>query len=97
MYAIRSYYASVSAGNMVSCFGGNDAEITVNAYGGTGDLSYSLNGGEYQLSNSFTNLSAGQYSIIVTDENGCYQMLNASVGTPDVVNLSYLPYCNAGA
>lgn len=46
--------------------------ITVTASGGTAPLSYSINGGvSYQAGNTFTVTSAGSYSIIVRDANGC--------------------------
>lgn len=44
--------------------------ITVNASGSTG-LLYSLNGGAFQSSNIFNNLSAGNYTIAVKDANNC--------------------------
>ena len=46
--------------------------ITVTASGGTGALSYSINGGvTYQAGNTFTVNSAGSYTIIIRDANGC--------------------------
>ncbi|MDD3685748.1 MAG: HYR domain-containing protein, partial [Bacteroidales bacterium] len=63
--------AQIILSSQVSCFDGNDASIEVLATGGTGILFYSLNGGEPQLTNTFTGLSAGLYEVVVTDENGC--------------------------
>jgi hypothetical protein len=52
----------------VSCNGGTDGTITVNAVGGSGNYQYSLNGGMYQPGNVFTGLiSAGMYLIRVRD------------------------------
>ncbi|MFC5979809.1 hypothetical protein, partial [Flavobacterium salmonis] len=46
--------------------------ITASATGGTGTLSYSINGGgSYQVSNIFTITSIGTYTIRVKDANGC--------------------------
>lgn len=45
--------------------------ITVNAMGGTGTLTYSLNDGDVQTENVFINLIPGEYTIIAEDENGC--------------------------
>ncbi|RMG92629.1 MAG: hypothetical protein D6706_16565, partial [Chloroflexi bacterium] len=56
----------------VACFGGSTGQIEITASGGTGSLSYSINGGTtYQSSNLFTGLTAGTYSIMVKDGNGC--------------------------
>ena len=45
--------------------------ITVTASGGTGALSYSINGTTFQAGNTFTVTSAGTYTITVRDINGC--------------------------
>ncbi len=55
----------------VSCNGGSDGSITVNAAGGTPPYQYSLNGGAYQGGAVFSGLSAGTYTVTVRDANGC--------------------------
>ncbi|NUQ23090.1 MAG: SprB repeat-containing protein [Saprospiraceae bacterium] len=45
--------------------------VTVNAGGGSLPLQYSLNGDNYQLSNVFDNLADGNYTVNVSDANGC--------------------------
>ncbi len=56
----------------VSCTSGNDGTIVINAAGGTSPYQYSIdNGNTYQTSNTFNNLSAANYTIIVQDANGC--------------------------
>lgn len=65
------------------CFGGNNGSITINANGGVSPLHYSIDGGATtQLSNVFNNLSAGNYSAVVTDDFGCTQNY---AGNPVVV------------
>jgi subtilisin-like proprotein convertase family protein len=55
----------------VTICGGNNGTITINA-SGSPTLNYSINGGTtYQVSNSFTNLSQGTYTVIVRDGNSC--------------------------
>ncbi len=58
-------------GSQVSCFGLTDGAISVSANGGTGALSYKLNGGAFQSSNVFPGLGANIYSCLVQDINGC--------------------------
>lgn len=60
--------ASITSG-AIPCFE-NTAFVTVTATGGTGALKYSLNGGVYQASSSFT-VGAGTYRISIKDANGC--------------------------
>ncbi len=57
--------------NQPDCFNVNDGSIAVMATGGNGTYSYSLNGGPFQDSPSFNNLSNGEYEITVQDGDGC--------------------------
>lgn len=58
--------------------GGTGGTITVTASGSTG-FTYSINNGAFQSTNTFTNLNAGNYSVIVKDANGCTQTASAAV------------------
>ena len=59
------------------CFGDSNAAVTVNIFGGTPPFTISFDGGASvtlpltTFSSTYTNLSAGTYSISVTDEPGC--------------------------
>jgi hypothetical protein len=59
-----------SINQLPSC-NGNDGSIGINATGGLGALSYTLNNSTPQSSNTFTGLSAGTYNYEVTDTTGC--------------------------
>lgn len=51
---------------------GNDGAITVNSVtGAAAPLTYSLDGGPFQASSSFTNLAAGTHTLIVNTGTGC--------------------------
>ncbi|MBZ4044781.1 SprB repeat-containing protein, partial [Flavobacterium hibisci] len=59
--------------------------ITASATGGTGTLSYSINGGgSYQTSNVFTITSIGTYTIRVKDANGCTIDSNPVIVAPQL-------------
>ncbi len=60
---------SVTSTTMVTCVGGSDGEIQVNATGGAGSFTYSWNNSTVGPVNS--NLSAAEYCVTVTDANGC--------------------------
>ncbi len=62
-----------------TCIGGASGSILANASGGTAPYTYSLNGGSFQASNSFTGLAAGTYSVTVKANNGCTITSNAIV------------------
>lgn len=54
-----------------TCDGQSDGSITVAASGGTPSYFYSLDGENFDPSGIISNLSAGTYTILVEDENGC--------------------------
>ncbi|MGK0364636.1 MAG: subtilisin-like proprotein convertase family protein, partial [Saprospiraceae bacterium] len=53
-----------------------DGDLIANANGGTGELLYSLDGGELQISPIFPDLENGIYDLLVQDEYGCQRMVN---------------------
>ena len=71
--------------------------ITVTASGGTGTLSYSIDGTNFQASNVFNGLASGSYTITVKDANGCTTAAGATVTIPTPVTASSTktdPLCN---
>jgi gliding motility-associated-like protein len=67
-----------------SCFGSADGEIMVeNIVGGTGDLSFLINGIESPL----IGLSAGTYEISVIDEAGCQYSELVSLNNPPLLTI----------
>ena len=65
-------------GSQLSCASSTDGIITVTATGGTGTLSYSIDGGPYvsgASANVFTGLAAGVHSLSVKDATGCTKAL----------------------
>ena len=71
----------------ISCNGGSEGEIKVTAAGGiggagTGTYSYSKDSGStWQTSNTFSNLSAGTYAIVVKDQG----VANCQTAAKDVI------------
>jgi hypothetical protein len=56
----------------VGCYGASEGEIVITATGGTGVLEYSIDGGtSYQTDPNFFGLTAGDYTLIIKDENAC--------------------------
>ena len=62
-----------------SCPGVNNGSITINPTNGLAPYQYSLNGGAFQLSNIFSNLSAGTYTITLKDALNCSGTLSVTV------------------
>ena len=79
---------AISSTNIVdvSCNGGNNGTLTINANGGSGTLEYSIDNGTTFFSNNlFNNLSAGTYNIVIQDANGCTAVSVANIIEPTVV------------
>lgn len=72
------------------CFGGNNGSIDVSANGGASPYTYSINGGSYQIANSFGNLTSGNYSLSVKDSNGNTANVTASILQPNVISVSVI-------
>lgn len=71
----------------VSCNTGTNGGITATGAGGSGPYEYALNGGGFQSSTTFTNLSAGVYNITLKDNNGCLLTQSVSVTQPPAITL----------
>lgn len=73
----------------VSCYGGATGSATIAASGGAGFLVYSINGGlNYQSGSVFTNLTAGDYTVIVKDAANCLGTAAYSIVQPSMINLT---------
>lgn len=71
----------------VQCNGGNDGVLSINVLGGVGGYLYSLNGSVGQIENEFDNLSAGDYSIVISDLNNCTDTTTYSISEPITINI----------
>lgn len=54
----------------VSCFLGSDGEVKANVSGGTTPYNYDWNSGTF-FTETISNISAGNYNVLITDLNGC--------------------------
>ncbi|MFN8250182.1 MAG: SprB repeat-containing protein, partial [Ferruginibacter sp.] len=60
--------------------GNSNGTITITASGGTPGYQYSLDGTTFQLSNVFSVLATGTYTVTVKDANGCLSTRTVLVG-----------------
>ncbi len=66
----------------VNCFGGNDGTATANPLGGVGPFDFSWTTLPGQSSQLVENLSAGTYTLTVTDANGCETIETTQIQEP---------------
>ena len=79
---LSSYYNSTEP----TCYGYNDAEINFTVNGGTLPYAYLWSTGD-NVANIY-NLTAGSYSCIVTDDNGCSLVELISITQPDAISIT---------
>lgn len=77
---------TLTAQNNVSCNGGNNGNVTINYSGGTPGYSYQWSNG--QTTPSATGLTAGNYTLIVTDANGCTKTNTVIITQPPLLSSS---------
>ena len=91
---------SLSASSVsVSCNGGTDGSIDLTVSGGTIPYTYLWNNPGASTSQDIAGLSAGAYSVTVTDGNGCTETLSVQVVEPTPLALSTVEAhvsCNRG-
>jgi uncharacterized protein YdbL (DUF1318 family) len=76
----------------VLCFGDNDGSVSVNVNGGIPGYSYIWSDPLNQTMQTATGLSAGFYTVTVTDINGCSDICTAEVSEPlEELTLSLIP------
>lgn len=74
------------------CFGSNDGLINIGIVeGGTPPFAYSLDGSPFVDVTSFTDLSAGTYTVGVQDVNGCQWWENVTVESYEAIELDLGP------
>jgi gliding motility-associated-like protein len=81
-----SVLAISSVIDSVSCFAGNDGEINITPSGGTPSFTYLWNGGA--TTQDRTGLTAGNYTVTVTDQNSCTVSSSFTVSQPSALAIS---------
>jgi large repetitive protein len=84
----------------VSCNGGNNGSATINVSGGTPNYSFFWNTSPVQTTATASGLPTGNYSVTVTDNNGCVKINSVNINEPPALqaSISYVKNitCNAG-
>jgi large repetitive protein len=72
----------------VSCFGLSNGAVSITASGGTTPYTYSIDGGTFGTSASFTGLPAGSHPVIVKDAKGCTANVSVTIIQPIALTLA---------
>jgi hypothetical protein len=89
---------TASATTNVTCNGGSNGVITIsNTTGGTAAYTYSKDGTNYQAGTTFSNLTAGSYTIYAKDSYGEVGSTSVTVTQPTIISFTSTgtnPTCN---
>lgn len=74
----------------IYCNGESTASIKVNidSTKGLAPFTYSIDGTNFQNSNVFSNLAAGDYTVTLRDSNGCTNTMDTTILQPDPLNFT---------
>ncbi len=89
--------SSISSSSNISCNGASDGSATVNPSGGTSPYTYFWSTG--QAVTTATGLTAGSYTVTVTDSKGCTSTSAVTITQPAVLTSTTSvvnPTCNGG-
>lgn len=71
-----------------TCFGDDNGQLSIVVNGGTSPFTYTLNDTIIQNTQTFSNLIAGDYSILVEDFNNCSFDTLVSISQPNEITVS---------
>ena len=72
----------------ITCFGADDGTASVEISGGTSPFIFDWSTGE--TAESLAGLAAGEYSLTLTDQAGCFDTLQFSINSPDSLMVELL-------
>jgi len=87
--------SSYIGGDNVSCYGASDGSIDLTVNGGVSPYIYSWNGGT-DSTQDLTNITAGNYAVTVTDQNGCTLVDDTTLTEPPPLTTSFTVPSYAG-
>ena len=82
--------------NFPTCSFPTAGSINVSAAGGTPAYTFSINGGPFGPANTFNALTAGTYTIVVSDANNCTSSTVVTLTTTNTINFNLFNITNVG-
>jgi len=82
----------------VLCNGDDDGSIVIAVEGGTGPYQYAIspNLNQFDNVNTFEDLAPGDYSVIVQDSKGCFELIEFAITEPEMLEMEVVvtpEYC----
>ena len=76
----------ITSNSSLGCYGDSIGDIDINVTGGTGEYTYQWSNGE--TTQDVFNLTAGNYNLIITDDNNCSVDTNFTIVEPNEIIIS---------
>ncbi len=76
--------------SVISCYG-QTTSFEIISSGGQGVLTYSSNALNNQNAPSYDDVPAGDYTIMVTDQNGCHNEIEVLISQPEGIAINAIP------
>jgi outer membrane protein OmpA-like peptidoglycan-associated protein len=77
------FVANLENKSDVNCFGDSTGAVSINVKGGVAPYSYKWSNGS--SAEDISTLKSGNYSVAVTDANGCYQSISVRISQPGIL------------
>jgi large repetitive protein len=87
---------TISTIGNATCSNPTSGFISVSAAGGAGNKTYAINNSTFGVNSVFNNLSAGVYTIVVKDINGCTSNVTATLISNNTMAFASVMYTNVG-
>ncbi|GCC53182.1 hypothetical protein SanaruYs_34250 [Chryseotalea sanaruensis] len=75
--------------NDITCFGGNNGSIAVEANGGVSNYTYAINLSEQTNETLFSTLMSGEYTLHAYDANNCYATISETLLQPSQIEINF--------
>ena len=83
-------FTGVTLTDVTGCSGNNNGSVDITATGGTGALSFAIDGSAFGPSGTFNGLTAGNHNVSVRDANNCQADTILSLNEPLALSLDTL-------
>jgi len=74
--------------HVTGCSGGTNGSVTVSGTGGTGTLTFALNGGPFQAGGTFSGLAAGVHTVTLKDNLDCTRDTSFTISEPAPISIT---------
>ncbi|AHM60822.1 gliding motility-like protein [Flammeovirgaceae bacterium 311] len=82
---IGSAITATTAVTQPGCFGSTNGSVDLTVDGGTGSYTYRWSNGA--TTEDLSNVGAGTYTVVITDESGCTKTATATIGNPAAITV----------